>query len=108
MFEHKILVPVTDNDGKPTAVQFNAMKKRILEVFGGYTEGAECTGAWRCGTKTFYDRVIPLYVTMPDDFAHIDKLESIVHVHVLMGMKQESAYIKHPDGSVQFLSEASK
>ena len=108
MQEYKILVPVTDNNGNSTDEYFDVLKRRILEVFGGYTEGAECTGAWHNGDKAFYDRVVPLYVAVDTSKQSPLQLEVMVYVYIVGGMKQECAYLKHPDGSVQFVSEEIK
>ena len=50
-----ILIPLQDNNGEPfSRQQFAELENRLLEAFGGFTDGGTVQGAWRSDSGIIY------------------------------------------------------
>ncbi len=94
--EARLIVPV----GNITVI--DRVRDRLVEEFGGYTETIG-RGAYMLASRQFACETIHIF-----DVAilagGVGMLQAIA-IYVCHAMKQECVYLRHPDGSIEFIGE---
>ena len=103
MIKCTILIPTTYNNGSPVSHQLLAnFRRRLADIFGGYTDAGLVKGAWRSGVNCpmVVERNIELWVICDDR-----KLVELRQFAALMAdnLDQESVYLEWHETNVEFI-----
>ncbi|MBX6421758.1 MAG: hypothetical protein IRZ06_12240 [Nevskia sp.] len=101
MREAMIVIPKTDNSGRPLDALIDSALAAACDQFGGAT-AVPAEGIWRSPTngRVYREPVIQLMIAV-DDTA-IPALRSLAAIIAREG-EQESVYLRLPSGDVEFV-----
>lgn len=65
MTKRTIILPRTDNDGRPLTAELAAVESELLTIAGGFTK-LPATGEWSDGGHVYHDRNFAYWATVDD------------------------------------------
>jgi len=101
MREHSIVLPTHDNDGRDLSVTHTALKRELIEYFGGYSATAQ-TGGWLNAKGELFEEPSIRY-TVADATVQY-RLDRITHIAKKYGIaaNQQAMYVVL-DGTVEII-----
>jgi hypothetical protein len=100
MREAKLILPVYDNRGISLVNVHEALHAKLAHHFKGYT-ATTADGGWKGGSEP----VIVYTIAMRNTSRNNERLYDIAEWLVEQA-QQDAIYVKHPDGTVQLVTEA--
>lgn len=81
----------------PNVAGHEAVPAILLGTFQGYT-AAQVTGAWRYGTRTYFDASTQYTIAAPDSMSTLNTVRDCANrIGVLLG--ETAMYVGHPRGA---------
>lgn len=101
MREYSIVLPTHDNDGRDLSVTHTALKRELIEYFGGYSATAQ-TGGWLNSKGELFEEPSIRY-TVADATVQY-RLDRIKHIAIKYGIaaNQQAMYVVL-DGTVEII-----